>query len=282
MSSMNYFTTEEKNKTVKKNNIKKDIRLVATDMDGTLLNSRKEMPIDFMDWVRAHPQIKTVIASGRQYFTLEADFLSVRDKLIFVAENGSLVFDQGEIIYMNEMTQEDVCYCLDMLAGVPYANPIACGTKAAYIQNPSKEAYENAAMYYRSLVVTDNLKEAIKTDHIVKIAIYFDAFKAGEMVDQMILPSDGHLKAVYSSVSWIDIANASVNKGEAIRSIQKQYGISPDESMAFGDFLNDYELLLSCTESYCMVNGHEDLKKIAKYITTSNDEDGVMAVLRKI
>ncbi len=258
----------------------KKIRLVATDMDGTLLNSNKEMPADFMDWIKAHPQIRTVIASGRQYFTLEADFMPVRDELIFVAENGSLVFDQGEIIYINEMTQADVCSCLDMLKHVPYANPIACGAKAAYMEKPSKEAHDNAAMYYKSLVITDNLKEAIKADRIVKIAIYFNDFKAEEMYERVQLPQDGHLQSVYSSVSWIDIANASVNKGEAIRSIQEKYDIAPDESMAFGDFLNDYELLLACTESYCMANGHADLKKIAKHIAASNDEDGVMAVLR--
>lgn len=260
----------------------KEIKLVATDMDGTLLNSKKEMPADFMDWVKAHQQIRTVIASGRQYFTLEADFMPVRDELIFVAENGSLVFDHGEIIYINEMTREDVCWCLDMLKEVPYANPICCGAKAAYMENPSKEAHENAAMYYKSLVVTDDMKEAIKADRIVKIAIYFNDFKAGEMVDRVVLPEDGHLQSVYSSVSWIDIANASVNKGEAIHSIQEKYDISPDESMAFGDFLNDYELLLACTESYCMANGHEELKKIAKHIAASNDEDGVMQVLRRL
>ena len=43
-------------------------RLIATDLDGTLLNSRKEVPAEFEEWVCAHPDIKTVIASGRQYY----------------------------------------------------------------------------------------------------------------------------------------------------------------------------------------------------------------------
>ncbi|MBQ6985849.1 MAG: HAD hydrolase family protein, partial [Oscillibacter sp.] len=46
------------------------IRLVATDMDGTLLNSRKELPPDFEAWVVSHPGIRVAIASGRQYYTL--------------------------------------------------------------------------------------------------------------------------------------------------------------------------------------------------------------------
>lgn len=50
------------------------IRLVACDMDGTLLNDAKEKPADFIPWVVAHPDIRVVIASGRQYATLCADF----------------------------------------------------------------------------------------------------------------------------------------------------------------------------------------------------------------
>ena len=65
-----------------------NIKLVAVDMDGTLLNSKKEMPEEFIPWVKSHPEIKTVIASGRQYYTLERDFLPIRDNLAFIAENG--------------------------------------------------------------------------------------------------------------------------------------------------------------------------------------------------
>ena len=75
-----------------------NIKLVALDMDGTLLDSSKKLPADFMDWVRQHPDIKTVIASGRQYYTLVKDFLPIKDSLIYVAENGGLVFEREEII----------------------------------------------------------------------------------------------------------------------------------------------------------------------------------------
>ena len=74
-----------------------DIKLVAIDMDGTLLDSQKKMPEDFIPWVQSHPEIKTVIASGRQYYTLEHDMFPIKDSLIFIAENGGLVFEKGKI-----------------------------------------------------------------------------------------------------------------------------------------------------------------------------------------
>ena len=67
-----------------------------------------------------------------------------------------------------------------------------------------------------------------------------------------------------------------------IMAIQEKYNISFEESMCFGDYLNDVTLIKSCGESYCMANGHPQLKELAKYITTSNDERGVMRVLEKL
>ena len=76
------------------------IKLIALDMDGTLLDSNKKLPPGFTGWVKAHPCIKTVIASGRQYFTLAKDFAQISSQLIFAAENGGIVFEKGDILYL--------------------------------------------------------------------------------------------------------------------------------------------------------------------------------------
>ena len=76
-----------------------DIKLIATDMDGTLLNNRKQLPPDFIPWVKAHPQLLTVIASGRQYYTLYRDFREIGDQLVFIADNGGFIFEKGRMIY---------------------------------------------------------------------------------------------------------------------------------------------------------------------------------------
>ena len=77
----------------------RDIRLIAVDLDGTLLNGRKEIPPDFVPMVEAlYPRVRFVLASGRQYFNLAAMFASVADKLFYFAENGGLIFDGAENI----------------------------------------------------------------------------------------------------------------------------------------------------------------------------------------
>lgn len=257
------------------------IKLVASDMDGTLLDSNKQLPPDFMAWVRNHPDIKTVIASGRQYYTLVKDFLPIKDELIYVAENGGFVFEKDKIIYSNEMAKEDIRICLALIENIEGLTPIVCGAKSAYMKQAEENIYRETAMYYARLRLVENLYEAALQDTVVKIAIFVDEKKA-EPAMQYFAGLDEHLAAVLSGDSWIDLSNGTVNKGIAVEAIQKKYGIDKTESMAFGDYLNDVGLIKSCGESYCMENGHPDLKALAKYVTASNDDNGVMKVLQKL
>lgn len=257
------------------------IRLVALDMDGTLLDSNKNLPPDFMDWVKTHPAIKTVIASGRQYYTLVKDFIPIQDQLIYVAENGGIVFEQDNVIYLNEMQKTDIKNCLDIIDRISGTTPVICGAKSAYMRPAEKHILREIEMYYDHLQQTPDLYEAALQDIVVKIAIFVDQ-KMAESAMEHFTDVAGHLSTVLSGDSWIDIANQTVNKGVAVAAIQQKYDISPEESMAFGDYLNDTELLQACTESYCMANGHPGLKALAKHIADSNDNNGVMKILQQI
>ncbi len=254
------------------------IRLIAFDMDGTLLDSDKNLPQGFTGLVRSHPEIKFVIASGRQYFTLAKDFPSIRDQLIFAAENGGIVFEQERILYQNEMRKEDILDCLARIAPYNHLTPIVCGAGSAYIKPAKEHILREAGMYYERLKVTEQLREAALADSIIKIAVFADGNTA-EASYPYFAHLKPHLAAVLSGDCWIDIANQTVNKGAAIRAIRQKYDISRAQSMAFGDYLNDAELLKSCEESYCMANGHPALKALAKHIADSNDNNGVMKAL---
>jgi HAD superfamily hydrolase (TIGR01484 family) len=127
----------------------------------------------------------------------------------------------------------------------------------------------------------DDLTKVALEENIVKFAIYFRKQMAEASAHYFdVLPK--HLAAVVSGVSWIDVANGDANKGAALKSIQEQYHISQEESMAFGDYFNDVEMLQQCKYSYAMENAHPEVKKKANFLTSSNDADGVMKILRTI
>lgn len=254
------------------------IKLIACDMDGTLLDSKKRLPSELFAWLESHKDIRFIIASGRQYYTLKKDFLPVHERLIYIAENGALVFDNDRILYQNHMDKEDVLLCLDLIDKIPNVKTILCGVESAYMETPNEEEFYNAGMYYERLQIVDKLRDVVDGDQFLKIAVYFPEF-AAEANFNLFEGLPKHLNPVISGLSWIDIANTSVNKGVAMDEIQKKLSIDRSECMAFGDYINDRELLLSCDESYCMENGHEEMKKIARYIAPSNDDNGVMKIL---
>lgn len=259
----------------------KSIRLIATDLDGTLLNSRKEVPAGFEEWVCAHPEIKMVIASGRQYYNIRKLFPKAADRLLYLAENGGMVVENEEVIYANTLEEEDVIGCIERFQEKEGHVVILCGERSAYMCHTTGDAERNAHMYYENLEFVEELRECLHKDHMIKIAVFFRGHDADTYYRNLEKVPD-RLNMVLSGECWIDIANKEVCKGAALRFVQDRYGIDADESMAFGDFLNDESLLMQCTESYAMRNGHPLLKEKAKYIAPSNDEDGVMSVLRAV
>ena len=259
------------------------IRLIAFDLDGTLLNTAKEYPAGFPEFVAAHPEIMFVLASGRQYYTLKEQFDKVCPGFVYIAENGAAVFRGDELIYEDTMSPEDAVKALDTAKCIKGAWPyILCGLKSAYVNPADEFAMNEGVKYYARLRVEDDLYPFAESDRICKLALFFREKDAQRAYDELPDMGDG-ISGILSGDRWIDIGNRSVGKGNAIRAIREHYGISADECMCFGDYLNDMTLFSECTESYAMANAHEDLKKAAKYVTEySNDEDGVMKKLLQL
>ena len=89
------------------------IKLIAADMDGTLLSSRKQLPKGFFPLVRTLKKIgvRFAPASGRQYYNLYEQFGEIADELMYISENGGMVCDGREIVSFEAMPQQLVCAC---------------------------------------------------------------------------------------------------------------------------------------------------------------------------
>ena len=89
------------------------IKLIAADMDGTLLSSRKQLPKGFFPLVRTLKKIgvRFAPASGRQYYNLYEQFGEIADELMYISENGGMVCDGREIVSFEAMPQQLVCGC---------------------------------------------------------------------------------------------------------------------------------------------------------------------------
>ena len=147
------------------------IRMIATDLDGTLLNSQHRPPVEFFDWVKRHPEIHTVIASGRQYQTLVDMFGSLGDRMTYCADNGGFIFRNGEKIYSNPIADQDLANAVKYMGNIPDTQLVLSGSRTSYIQNNGEEDLGDVSMYFAALKEVEDLSKVINKDEIVKISI---------------------------------------------------------------------------------------------------------------
>ena len=235
------------------------IKLIATDMDGTLLNSNNQIQEGFYE-VFNELQEKDIIfaaASGRQYYNLLERFKGIEEKMMFIAENGTFVVYKGKELIVNSLDINLARELVKVGRTIENAYVILCGKKAAYIESSDKRLIEQTEKYYARYEIVSDLTKI--EDDILKVTIC-DFAGSGEI--------------------WLDITAKGINKGVAIEEIQELLNIKYEETMVFGDYLNDLEMMSSAYHSYAMENAHDDLKKVARFRTKSNDESGVVHAIK--
>lgn len=259
------------------------IKLIATDLDGTLFRNDKTFSDEFYIIYKKlmEKDIKFVIASGNQYELIRERFSPIKDELIYVCENGNKIVYQNKIIYLNVLSNDNKKIILNLLNSINHLMIVYCGKKHSYILNKFKYAEDFIRLFNRNYRFVNSFDEI--DDDIMKFSIADINNHEPEKYVNLIkkhLPSN--IQAITTGNEWFDIFDSNINKGTSIKFLQKYFSIDKKECMAFGDMMNDYELLLNVEESYAMANGLDELKAIAKHIAKSNEEDGVIEVLRNL
>ncbi len=257
------------------------VRMIAVDLDGTLMNSRGEMPLDFQDWVLNHPDVITVIASGRQYFTLQDDFSKIQDVAVFLSENGAMIGKGNELIHTDVIPDYKMVALTDKMLQVSDVRLIICGLKSAYLIGNKEGKMADAAVAFHRLIEIDSIDDIIGKDKLIKMAIFCPLENAFELFDK-IQPLPAGLVPTISGKQWIDVMSNRVNKGIGLSILMDRFNISSEECMAFGDLLNDVEMLQTAGISFAMGNASPEAKAAARFQTDTNDRDGVMKILRNI
>ena len=119
------------------------------------------------------------------------------------------------------------------------------------------------------------------TDAIIKVSAY-KPHGIQKATEGLIAQFGGRLKMTISGDMWMDAMAPGVCKGQAIRTLQENLDIKPEETMAFGDQLNDIEMLESAYYSFAVANAREEVKKAARFQADSNVNCGVLKVLKQL
>lgn len=261
----------------------KDIKLVAADMDHTLLTEKGELPPQFENYIVELNRLGVAfsIASGRPLYTLTNIFSNLKNEMTFISDNGGAISHKGELIFTSLIDAEKYKKMIAFSESKTEGVGILCGLDSAYISNKHKNHEAFLRTFYSNITFVDDLQDV--TVDANKFTIYFPGKKSKEMYDTVFHPQFGsEFSITIGDTIWIDLMNKNVDKGQAMRLLGKELDINSDQMMAFGDTYNDIEMLRAVKYSYIVANANDDMRQYADYVTKSNDEYGVTLVLEKL
>ncbi len=262
-----------------------DIRLIAVDMDGTLLDGDGKVPAGLWDVLPrlAARDVSFVPASGRQLAALRREFGAAADGMTFIAENGAYVVREGvevaSAVFSRDEVERVILRLRALIAQGYDLGVVLCGKRSAYIERADAAFRANAEAYYAALETVDDLLAA--DDDVLKIAVY-DFAIAEHSVGPALDDLTDTLRVVVSARHWVDIMQPGVDKGTALRSLQNALGVAPAQTAAFGDYLNDLEMMDAADWSFAMDNAHPEVVARARHRAPSHLDHGVVTTIEAL
>lgn len=270
------------------------IRLIATDLDGTLLDDKKQVPERNMQALQecAARGIVIVPATGRTVRGIPDRIRELPGVRYVITTNGAVVADLEKncIIDSCRLPMEKAVEIMELAADS--SDEIMYD---AYIDGDgfSMERFLSNVRYY---VKTEGMEELIrKTRQVVpdtiqyvrdqakevdKINFFFVDLDAKERMRETLKTVEGIL--VTSSIpNNLEINAAGADKGGALLRLASYLNMEPAETMAFGDGENDLSMMEKAGIGIAMENGEKSVRKAADYVTLTNEEAGVAAAIEK-
>ncbi|MCX7710114.1 MAG: Cof-type HAD-IIB family hydrolase [Clostridia bacterium] len=267
-------------------------KLIAIDLDGTLLNSKKHISQEDKDAIRfAIAQgVKIVICSGRIFAGVKIFARQLEIKGPIIACNGALISDAetGDILYSNPLKVEDCIRVIELCReeGI-YFHVYAGETMLA-------EKLEFSSLFYQKrneflpeeerikIRIVDNVGQVLRaeTDLPYKLVAISEEQRVLRNLRSKVQKISG-VEVVSSNYDNFEVMNSGVNKGAALKFISEILGIKREETIAIGDNENDDSMIRFAGLGVAMGNAEDSIKRISQYVTKANEECGVAEVIRK-
>jgi Cof subfamily protein (haloacid dehalogenase superfamily) len=265
-------------------------RLIAADVDGTLVDDRRKIPPavrEALAEARAGGCHLT-LATGRMYASVLPFAEAVRTDVPLILYNGAALVERGtrRVTFRRCLPLVDARLALTLLKRFPLHVNLYAG-EGLYIEQVTPAATESMVKDGVQAEPVEDLVAFLHEDPVKLLCIgepvVLEAFRVAFLVDRARRGLPGqppHL--VRSEPTYLEVLPPGVNKGVALAELARQLGIPLDQVVAFGDNLNDLEMLEVAGLGVAVGNAHPDLKASADLVAGTNNEGGMAAVIREV
>lgn len=238
----------------------KSIRMILSDVDGTLLKAREtcvSSEVFSAIHTAAESGIEVVLASGRNYPDLVSLFSEVKHLVTFVASDGTVCVKNDEVLFHAPIEKKDI---------LPFFDASLYGENEAMVIVTKDRTYSfGKKPKILETVIPISSPDEI-SGHILKLT-FFGLSDFHKIKIRTLAKSRGKFDEVYGGNDWLEFNPKGVDKGTACHALQEHFGITSFETAAFGDNLNDFGMLRRATHSFSAPGAKQEIINMCKYRT---------------
>ncbi len=257
-------------------------RLVASDIDGTLIHSDGTLSSRSIEILAALP-VPAVLVTGRPIRWLRQLYDQMPEPLPAVCANGAAVYDPvADRILRTDPLSVDLLLEVtkrlrEAVPDIAFAVEVEDGRKFSYEDAWPRRWEATDEDLVRVLATPEELTSAPAVKLLARSATTADPDKFYQLISRTL---GSVAEATHSSSSaMVEISAAGVTKASGLAWLCERDGIDPADVLAFGDMPNDVPMLAWAGHSVAMANAHPAVREVADEVTLSNDEDGVAVYL---
>ena len=268
---------------------KMDIRVIATDMDGTLLDPKGQLDLPRLEKILDkldQCDIRFVIATGNEVHRMRQLLGHLAERVVLVVANGARIFENNELIqaqtWDDAMVDKALAHfkgreCQDQFV-VTAMNGGFVKKGTVFTELDKFMTPEMIEKLYQRMNFVDEFDPNL-FGGVLKMSMVVGEERLDSVLQEVNDLFDGRVRAVSSGYGCIDILQDGIHKAWGLVELLKRWNLKPEQIMAFGDSENDIEMLELAGISYAMENAEESVKRVATKVAPANSQAGVYKVL---
>jgi hypothetical protein len=262
-------------------------KLVALDMDGTLLNSQKKLTSRVRSAISSAKEqgIKVVLASGRPF---EGMLPILKDLGLDGEEDYALTYNASLILKVacKTIVSKAILTGQDAIELYELANKLGVNILAYSVTHglitPKRNKYTDYEAQLNAIEFTEfDFYNLDADENILKVMMIDEPEILAQAIEQLPEVLQDKYSMALSMPFFYEFTNKDSNKGRGMEALTAHLGLSPEQIICVGDAANDLEMIKFAGLGVAMDNAIEEVKAHANYVTASNDDDGVAHVFEK-
>ena len=265
------------------------IKLIATDMDGTLLDPKGQVDLPRLEKLLDQLEergIRFVIATGNEIHRVKQLLGHLTERVVLIVANGARIFEGNQLLQAQTWDDDMVNRALEFFKGRECQDQFVVtsmnggfvkeGTVFTELENFMTP--EMIELFYQRMNFVEELESHL-FGGVLKMSLVVGEERSDSVLEEINQLFNGHVQAVSSGYGCIDILQTGIHKAWGLQELLKRWDIKAEEIMAFGDSENDVEMLQLAGIAYAMENADDKAKAVATDFAPSNSQAGVYQVL---